>query len=266
MQALRQFGSALTLALISAGLVLGSLSLSLVEFAPSAQRASTDVLLPSPALLTATSTLPPPLESPTATVTPLPTNTPPPPPSCQPPLDWYPIQVQLDDSLETLSARYRISADELRAGNCLPTNNLVPGSTIYVPPVATSTVAACVPGAVDWVKSYRTQPGDTFYKIASYYGISLTVLMRVNCRTSSKLLAGELLWVPNIPTRTPTPTLIPGGLTFTPYPTLPLTETALPFTLTPEPTSTPIPTTPTPIPTNTPEPTLTSSPTAFPTP
>lgn len=266
MRALRQFGSALTLALISAGLVLGSLSLSLVEFAPAAQRTSTDVLLPSPALLTATATLPPPLESPTATVTQPPTNTPPPPPSCQPPLNWYPIQVQLDDTLESIAARYRVSADELRAGNCLPTNNLVPGSSIYVPPVATSTAAVCVPGAVGWVKNYRTQASDTFYRIASYYGISYTLLMKVNCRTSSMLFAGELLWVPDIPTRTPTPTLVPGGPTFTPPPTLPFTETALPFTLTPQPTNTPIPPTPTPIPTDTPQPTLTSSPTAFPTP
>lgn len=265
MQALRQFGSALTLALISAGLVLGSLSLALVEFAPAAQRASTDVLLPSPMALTATSTLPPPLESPTATATPPPTNTPPPPPSCQPPINWYPIQVQLDDTLASIAALYRISPDKLRAGNCLLTNNLVPGSTIYVPPVPTNTAAACVPGAVGWVKNYHAQAGDTFYRIASYYGISYTLLMNVNCRTSSRLIAGELLWVPNIPTRTPTPTLVPGEPTFTPYPTLPLTETTLPFTLTPEPTNTPTPPTPTLTPTNTPEPTLTSSPTAFPT-
>ena len=56
------------------------------------------------------------------------------------------------------------------------------------------------------------------------------------------------------------------GVTVTPQPTDPLTETALPFTATVQPSNTPVPNTPTVAPTVTAIPTLTVSPTAFPNP
>ncbi len=266
MNSLRQFGNALVLGLLSIGLVLGGLSLSLVEFSQPAPPASTASLLPSPLPLTATATLPPPLVSPTATNTATPSNTPSPPPSCQIPGGWSAITVQPGDTLESIAARYRMSADELRQANCLLTNNVLQGSIIYVPFTPTITVAACVPGAAGWVKSYRVQPGDTFYRIAINHYTTASLLKQVNCRTSDVLYAGELLWVPNVSTRTPTATLPPNVNTFTPQPTDPLTETALPFTLTPEPTNTTPPDTSTPSPVPTPVPSLTASPTEFPSP
>ena len=56
---LREFGDALIVALISVGLMVGALSISLVEFAPQVTATAIDNLLPSPAPLTATLTLPP---------------------------------------------------------------------------------------------------------------------------------------------------------------------------------------------------------------
>jgi LysM repeat protein len=266
MQSARQFGNALILALVSTGLVLGGLSLSLVEFSRTAPPASTPSLLPSPVPLTATATLPPPVQSATSTSAPSATSTFPPPVACSIPAGWIGIYVQASDTLESLARQYRISSDQLNAGNCLLANNLVPGSVIYVPPVAPNTVAACVPGAVGWVNSYIVQSGDTIFRIAINHYTTASLLKQVNCRTSDQIFGGDKLWVPNVATRTPTPTLKPFEPTFTLFPTDPLTETALPFTVTPSPTTTPPPPPPTITPSATTAPSATPSLTAFPTP
>jgi LysM repeat protein len=267
MQSVRQFGNALILAIISLGLVLGGLSISLVEFTPQPAPVSTSILLPSPVPLTATATLPPPLESPTPTQTPTPTETHLPPPLCPIPVNWFPITVQFGDTVESIAALYRITPAELRSANCLLTDSLIPGSTIYVPLVPTITPIICVQGSYGWAKIYTVMPGDTFYHIATNYYTSANVLKQVNCRISDLLHPGEILWVPNIATRTPAPTFVANTPTL--YPTQPLTETPLPFTLTPLPTDTlqtPTPTDtpqpPTETPSFTPEPTLTVTPTA----
>ena len=75
MRGVREFGNALVIALISIGLMVGALSISLVEFVPESTPTATDIILPTPEPLTATPTFPPTptstigLESPTATAT-----------------------------------------------------------------------------------------------------------------------------------------------------------------------------------------------------
>jgi LysM repeat protein len=266
MQSARQFGNALILGLLSVGLVLGGLSLSLVEFSRSAPPPTVESLVSSPIPLTATATLPPPLESPTSTIVASPTATIPPPASCSIPSNWIAIAVQAGDTLESLANKYRISAEDLKKGNCLLVNNLVQGSLIYIPAVPANTAVVCSPGAMGWVFNYTVQSGETFYRIAINHYTTAALLKQVNCRTSDLLYVGEKLWVPNVPTRTPTSTLQPFAPTFTPYPTEPLTETALPHTLTPVPTNTiPAPTATIP-PSATTAPTVTPSLTAFPIP
>jgi len=268
---LRGLGNALVVALISIGLMIGALSISLVEFAPQATPTATNSLFSSPAPVTVTQTTLPTLtptlglESPTASITPTFTNTALPPVSCTPPIGWGQIIVQAGETLNSIAVRYRVSKDELRSANCLLTDNLVAGTILYVPAVAPNTPVVCSPGASGWVKNYVVKPGDTIYAIATNHYISAGLLKSVNCRASDLILVGEILWVPNVATRTPYPTPLPGS-TVTPYPTDPLTETALPFTVTPIPTITPVPATPTTIPTFTAVPTLVPSPTAFPNP
>ena len=277
---MRGFRNALVAALISTGLMIGALSISLVEFVPQAAPTATNILLPSPVHLTATSTLIPTftptigLESPTPSITPTFTITATPPASCQPPFGWGGIVIQAGETLESIATRYRISKDELRRANCLLSDNLVAGTILYAPPAMTSTPVICSQGATGWIKTYIVKPGDTMYAIASNHYTTVGLLKNVNCRTSDLIHAGETLWVPNVATRTPYPTPLPGS-TVTPYPTEPLTETALPYTatilpytatITIVPSSTPEPNTSTPIPTSASVPTFTPSPTAFPTP
>lgn len=268
MQSMRDFGNALAVALISIGLMVGALSISLVEFVPQVTPTAADVVFSSPIPLTPTDTPIPTLtptlgiESPTPSVTPTSTVTFTPPPSCIPPAGWSQISIQAGETLDSIATRYRASKDEIRRANCLLIDSLVAGTALYVPPVPTNTTAVCNPGASGWVKNYTVRSGDTFYRIAADHYTAANLLKSVNCRASDLLYAGETLWVPNVATRTPYPTALPGS-TVTPYPTDPLTETALPFTATVIPSSTPVPATATVMPSPTAVPTFTASPTQF---
>lgn len=262
---LRELGAALIVAFVSVGLILGALSISLVEFIPEDTPTPTFVLPASPIPVTATLT-----NLPTATLDPvLPTqtltatNTIIAPVSCQPPAGWIPISVQLSDTLDSLAIRYNIDKNQLRNANCLLSDTLPSGSILYVPPAPTSTVAVCSPGAVGWVKSYTVKAGDTMYAIATNHYTTVSLLQKVNCKFTDFIKPGEVLWVPNVATRTPYPTPLPG-ISPSPYPTDPLTLTALPFTATVFPTNTVIPNTSTPVPSPTVAPTVTASLTAIP--
>jgi len=270
MQGARDVGNALMIALISIGLMVGALSISLVEFVPESSSATaTSEFIPSPAPVTATAspfpTMTPTigLESPTATITSTFVNTATPPASCPPPFGWTKITIRAGETIQSIAARYRISIEELRRANCLSSDDLLPETVLYVPPAATSTVVVCNQGASGWAKTYTVKAGDTFYAIAANYYTAANLLKSVNCRSSDLIYAGEKLWVPIVATRTPYPTPLPGS-TVTPFPTDPLTQTALPFTLTVPPTDTAVPSTATTAPTLTEAPTPTASLTAFP--
>jgi LysM repeat protein len=269
MQGMRGFGNALVVALISIVLVLGSLSISLVEFVPEATPTATNILVASPAPVTATSTVPPTftatlgLESPTPSITSTFINSATPPVSCQPPFGWVnQIDIQPGETLDMLAARYRISKEELIRANCLLSTSLVAGAKLYVPPVVANTSVTCSQGAAGWLKIYVVKPGDTIYAIATNHYTTAGLLKTVNCRSSDLIFVGEKLWVPNVATRTPYPTPLPG-VTVIPQSTDPLTETALPFTATVIPSNTPVPTS-TSIPTSTFPPLTTPSLTPFP--
>jgi LysM repeat protein len=269
MRDVHDFGNALVVAGLSILLTLGALSVSLVGFIPEEVPEPTQVLIVSPAPVTATHTPLPSLTPLAAQNTPTstPTHTVIPPTSCQVPAGWIPVSVQYGETLDAIAFKYNTSKDALKNGNCLFSETLLSGTLIYVPRVAaTSTVVVCIQGASGWVKGHVVKSGDTFFNIGARYGVNANTIKAVNCRSSDFIYPGETLWVPNVPTRTPTSTPLPG-VTFTIAPILtePFTETVLPFTLTPIPTQTPIPATSTTAPTATPILTQTASPTAFPT-
>jgi len=227
MQSIRQLGGGVIIAIISVILVLGGIVLSLAENLP-AQATPTQIppTLPlsfptptatqTPALLTAT---------PTDTASPSPTASQtlltPVSIACTPPPGWRRIFTGTDDTVYSLAQRYKTSAENLGAANCLTSFDLAVGSTLYVPPVPTVTVVPCVrPGG--WVRTHIVQPGDNLYRIALSYGITYQRLQSGNCMGgSTTIYTGQRLWVPNIPTRTPIPgvTSIPDFPTETSSPT-----------------------------------------------
>ena len=125
-----------------------------------------------------------------------------------------------------------------------------------------------------WV-IYVVRYGDTLYSLGISFGVSVGQLQMANCMGSSTLIrTGQNLWVPNVPTRTPSPapahtgtaTLIPSQTTPNGTPAPSATQTLSPTsTETPVPADTVVPTN-TVTPTDTTVPTDTAVPTATPTP
>lgn len=245
MQSLRQLGGGVIIALISVILVIGGISLALAETLPTQATPTTIPATISLDIPTATFTVAPPIisETPTSSQTPstLPTNTffvPTAAVMCTSPSGWIRIFTAAGDSIYSLAQRYRTTAENLSAANCLASMDIPAGSALYVPPVPTVTVIPCGPPA-GYVKRHRVQAGDNLYRIALSYGITYQQLQRANCMgTSTTIYAGQLLWVPDISTRTPVPgvTIIPTIATATSLPTS--EATALPtHTFTPVPTT-----------------------------
>jgi LysM repeat protein len=262
MQAIRQLGVGVIVAIISVLLVLGGIVLSLAENLPAAATPT----LPPPTLPlnfpTPTFTQTPSLQTATETTTVSPTPT-----StlalatatvCTPPPGWVHIFAATGDTLYALAQRYKISAESLSAANCLTSFDLSSGYALYVPPVPTVTIVPCGAPA-GWVRTHIVAPGDNLYRIALSYGITYPQLQRANCMGgSTTIYTGQRLWVPNIPTRTPVPgvTVVPDFPTDTSTPTA--TATDLPTS-----TSTDVPTatyTSVPTATSTSLPTITNTP------
>ena len=260
MQALRQMGGGLVIAIISLLLVVGGISLALAEAKPPEQPTSTPlppiiatslelpIATPTP-IIADTNTVPTPIVMPSATLALAPV-------VCNPPAGWFQIVVNTNDTLYTIAERYKTTAEILSVNNCL--NNTVPaiGAILYVPPVPTVTVIPC--GApFSWIKAYSVQPGENLYRISLLYRTTVSQLQVANCMGGSiTIYPGQLLWVPNVPTSTPGITIVPNfdTETFTPQPTFTYTATNLPtYTFTSAPTIT-----------NTPAATATPSLTPFP--
>jgi LysM repeat protein len=243
MGAWRQLGGGFLLGVLSIGLVLGGFALAMAEgglIPPLASRPSPTLipqsayptleLLPPLDGATQTEALP---ETPTAT----PTNTlPPPPTACPPPFGWVAIRIQPFDSLDSLSRAYRVDVARLKEANCLLSDELVSGSILYVPPLASNTQVSCGAPA-GWVV-YIVQPGDTLFRIGLLYRVSVSQLQQANCLgASSAIYSGQRLRVPNVATSTATftpalPATATGTATLTA--TLDLTADASPS---PTPTS-----------------------------
>lgn len=245
-------------ALVSSGILLGGLVISLVESGERAVMVVTEITEPATPQAVE-QTLPPgvPSDTPAPTLPPTSTPTFPPPTSCPPPAGWTAVMVGVDETLLSLANRYGTTIDALRDGNCLLIDTLYPGSVVYVPPaptlpaatstateaptptptqLPTRTAIACGPPQ-GWVQ-YRVQAGDTLFRISRMVGVQVGDLQRANCLGNSVLIrTGQLLYVPYVPTRTPFPT---PTITMTPPPpptvtSVPPTEPPPPPTVTPEP-------------------------------
>lgn len=263
MQNLRQLGAGMIIAIFSIILVVGEIFLSLAETLPPAATPTLipptlPLSLPSP---TSTATLETASPSPTASLTQLapteiaslfPTTISSLPATCTPPSGWIRVITSTGETIYSLAERYKTSAGSLSEANCLLSADVPAGFALYVPPVPTVTVIACGPPR-GWARNHVVQPGDNLYRIALSYGITYPQLQRANCMGSSTTIyAGQRLWVPIVPTRTPGVTVIPEFPTTTP------TATTAPSTDTPTPTTPP---TATPTETSLPPATPTSTPT-----
>lgn len=211
MKALRQLGSGFIIGAISLLLVIGGISLALTE---STTPASPPTPSPIPTIFTVEFASP--LPSPTFPSALIPTETsiaissptlfvsqPTQPTACTIPGNWIPVTVGANDTLYTIAERYNTTVEELNQKNCLNLQNPAPGAVIYVPAVPTKVIVPCGPPA-GWVKKHVVRPGENLFRIALSYGITYPQLQKGNCMGSSTtIFVGQVLWVPNVPTRTP---------------------------------------------------------------
>ena len=287
MQALRQVGGGVIIAIVSIVLVIGGVSLAIAEStSPPTQPIPVFISPTSPLILFTPTLLSLPTTSEMATNTPTFTETPPatltfispsatncPPP----PSGWTPILVSFADSIYTLAQKYATTEDALKNANCLASVNLQLGTTLYVPPVASTAIVVTCSPPFGWVKRHVVQPGENLYRIALSYGLTYPQLQQGNCMGASiTIYVGQLLWVPNLPTLAPLPgataTIRISTSTASPNPTptqpffvtapqMPtLTATFMP-TASPQPTATnTIPPAPTATPSLTPFPSTSPSP------
>lgn len=249
------FGAAL-LGILSLVIVMGGMALTLAEAnlipaAPVATQPPSPTPQPLPTDSGQPATQPPAATQP-ASPTLAPTTT-----TCPPPPGWLPLFAQPGDTVDRLARAHNISPDLLAQQNCLiRTAILPPGAVVYVPPAPNTprppvAPTRCGPPAT-WVV-YGVRPGDTLFRIATSYGITVTQLKRANCLVSDNIVSGQRLYVPNVPTRTPTatPSLSPSPTlataTDTPTPTgeTPIAPTATETPIPPA-TQTPANTPPTP--------------------
>lgn len=195
MRNIRQAITGVLAALLSVAVILGSLSLSLSESGLKLALQSTPTRTRRPRLSTLTPTALPATVHPgetstTSLFTPTSTETlalmipldaiPSPTPFCTPPEGWFPIEIQLGDTLSSLALQYNTTEENLIQGNCLPTDILLPGTILYVPPgIPTATSFSCQT-PVGWV-FYTVQPGDTLFGIGLIFGVTVEELQIANC-------------------------------------------------------------------------------------
>lgn len=251
---MRSLGSILLgfcIAILSSSIILGSLSLAMLEGnlsgnPPVQLEPSLTALMPTIETIIPGTTQ---IYLPLTITTTLPST----PAFCPPSVGWIPITVQQNENLDILAQRYNSSIELLSQANCLLTASITSGSILYVPPLPTPTLIPCGPPA-GWI-TYIVKRHDTLFCISSLYQTTVPQLQAANCLgTSTLIITGQSLYVPNVPTISPTITTTPT-ISLTPSPTQTSTQ------VTPSPTSTASPTsTSTPTPTDTPTPTSTFTP------
>ena len=143
--------------------------------------------------------------------------------ACDPLPGWVAYTVKPGDTLNKISVAAGIPPQDLADANCLVESRLVPGSTLYIPPVQPSaTPVRC--GAPSYWVIYVVQPGDTLFAIAQRVNSTVYQLKYANCLTSDYIRSGQRLYVPFQPAPIASPTFPlettqPPAATFTPAPT-----------------------------------------------
>ena len=95
--------------------------------------------------------------------------------------------VKKGDSLWSIAKKYNITVEELKAANNLTSNLLNVGQTLKIPIIEQVPENYIV---------YTVSKGDTLYKIANEYGISVDKLIEYNNLASTNLSVGQRILIP----------------------------------------------------------------------
>ncbi|KPL76097.1 hypothetical protein ADN00_12205 [Ornatilinea apprima] len=211
MKIVQQVVAGFLVACVSLGLVIGAFSAAFAEsavFSTATLESSPEPTQPAPAYI--------PLPTRTPTKQPPPTLTP--TIACLPPEGWQKYETQSGDTIEELAARFAITKEQIRAANCLISDQILPNTELYLPRVpATLTPSATInptatPGCgapAGWI-TYTVRLNDNLFRIGYNFGISVQELQTANCLGNTQIIRpGQVLYVPNVATRTPLPSATP---------------------------------------------------------
>lgn len=102
--------------------------------------------------------------------------------------DYVVYTVKVGDNLYSIAKRYGVTVDEIINLNGLTSNLLSIGQQIKIPITSS-------PDVDNQYSTYVVQSGDTLYKIANRYGMTVSQLMEVNNLESTALSIGQVLKV-----------------------------------------------------------------------
>lgn len=96
--------------------------------------------------------------------------------------------VKPGDSLYTIANRFGTTSNELRTMNRLNSTYIYPGQALTIPGGSSSSGSMGTRHTVAY--------GDSLYKIATRYGVTVEALRRANGITSNQIMAGQVLTIP----------------------------------------------------------------------
>ncbi len=126
-----------------------------------------------------------------------------------PPSNWMLYTIRPGDTLSLLARRFQVSTVRIMRANCLASEVIEAGSTLYLPPLLTPT--PCALSSPEGWTIYTVQSGDALSTLAAARGISVEAVIRANCLASDDIAEGQTLYLPPLPTPTPCAISSPGG-------------------------------------------------------
>lgn len=113
--------------------------------------------------------------------------------------------VQAGDTLYSIARRFNLTVDELKALNNLTSNTLSIGQKLII------SEEVNMPPQPDDAIIYTVKSGDTLYRIANLYGVSVSDIIDINNLATTVLTIGQQLLIPNQATDTTTTYTVKAG-------------------------------------------------------